>query len=149
MFLFEQEQFYSFLTPYNGITWQQSIDITPDERCGECHRKIFKAGKTHSRHAPAEAACNDCHVPTTTKDGQRYSVHDHKFDYSGPELPCAECHDLSDKTDRYFKDPGRRHKFRFARVKTQGPLTIPQACARCHKNMDVAKVLGEWKHGGD
>lgn len=45
------------------------------------------------------------------------------------------------------KDTNHKHTFRFSRVRTQGPLTIPQACARCHKTMDVEQTLSEWKHG--
>jgi hypothetical protein len=144
-FLFDQERFHSIFIP-GGPTWPRYKDITPDEHCGDCHRKIFKAGRAHTRHEPAQAACTDCHIPTTAKDGLRYSIHDHRFDYSGPEPACDECHDLADNADRYHRNPEHRHKFRFDRVKTAGPLTIAQACARCHPGKNVEETLATWKN---
>ena len=96
-----------------------------------------------SRHDPQSALCIDCHTPQVTDGGKRYSIHDHKFDFSGPEMPCAECHEEKDVAGKKAEN----HDFHFTRIKNGETLTIEQACARCHKGKDVKATLAEWKSG--
>ena len=67
-------------------------------------------------------------MPQTTAGGTRYSVHDHMFDFSQPEVPCSECHDAGD--ERLKQTP--KHVWNIPRVRFPKPLTIEQACERCH-----------------
>jgi hypothetical protein len=76
-------------------------------------------------------------------DGLRYSIHDHKFDFSGPELPCTECHEEKDVIGKKAEN----HDFHFGRVKIKESLTLEQACARCHPDRNIPAVLAEWKAG--
>ena len=72
--------------------------------------------------------CEDCHQTATTAGGTRYSVHDHKFDFSQPEVACTECHDAGD--ERLGKKP--THAWNFRPVQFPQPLALEQTCARCH-----------------
>ncbi len=75
-------------------------------------------------------------MPATTARGARYSVHDHQFDFSQPEVACAECHDNGD--ERLGRTP--KHVWNFQPVRDPKPLTLEQACARCHGDKGAAWV---------
>ncbi len=150
MFMFWQSKFYSTARACEvcgfdrGVAVRAERYMSRDEYCGTCHAKIFKIASTHSRHDVQAAACVDCHPPTVTDGGRRYSIHDHKFDFSGPELACAECHEEKDVAGKKAEN----HDFHFGRVKVQENITLEQACARCHPSKDIPAVLAEWKAGG-
>jgi hypothetical protein len=154
MFMFWQSKFYSTARACEVCGFDRGAStaakaeryMSRDEYCGTCHQKILKISKLHSRHDPSEAACIDCHPATPTRDGKRYSIHDHKFDFSAPELECAECHDLTDKKDRYFRNTSYKHDFHFSRVPNSVPLTMEEACKKCHPDKDAEQTLSEWKN---
>ena len=64
----------------------------------------------------------------TVAGGTRYSVHDHKFDFSQQEVACSECHDEGD--ERLGKKPA--HVWNIRPVQFQQPQALEQTCARCH-----------------
>jgi hypothetical protein len=142
MFLFWQTRFYSTsrICDLCGFdrrgTDKKERYMTRDEYCGTCHGKIHKRSSDHSRHSPGVTECVDCHTPQVSEGGQRYSIHDHKFDFSGPEHPCAECHGTGEVTG---KKEGK-HDFRFGHVKLRETLTMEQACARCHPDKPVSDI---------
>ncbi len=150
MFMFWQSKFYSTARACEvcgfdrGITVKEERYMTRDEYCGTCHTKIYKVSSVHSRHSPQTVQCVDCHAPTMARDGQRYSIHDHKFDFSQPELPCTECHEKKDVEGKNAPN----HDFHISRVKVPQNLTLEQACARCHPDKKIADILKEWKFGG-
>jgi hypothetical protein len=79
-------------------------------------------------------------------DGPRWrasSIHDHKFDFSGPRQPCIECHEEKEVAGKKAEN----HDFHLTRIRHGGTLTLEQACARCHKGKDMAAALAEWKNG--
>ena len=149
MFLFWQSKFYSTARACDGCGFDRGVTVrterymTRDEYCGTCHQKIFKIASTHSRHDAQAVACVDCHTPEVVDGGQRYSIHDHKFDFSGPELPCAECHEEKEVAGKKAEN----HDFHFGRVKIKETLALEQACARCHPGKDIPATLAEWKSG--
>ncbi len=126
-----------------GITQVQERYMSRDEYCGTCHVKLYKIESLHTKHDPGDVQCVDCHPPKTTENGLRYSIHDHKFDFSGPELACTECHPKDD--ERLKKKPS--HVFHFSPVKSSGVATIEEACARCHDGIDVSEALRMWRRG--
>lgn len=147
MFLYWQSKFYSTARACDvcgfdrGVSVKTDRQMSKDEYCGTCHVKIYKVSSLHSRHEPQSVLCVDCHTPQVTDGGKRYSIHDHKFDFSGPELPCAECHEEKDVAGKKAEN----HDFHFTRVKHGETLTLEQACARCHKGKDVKATLAEWQ----
>ncbi|MBI5418623.1 MAG: hypothetical protein HZA60_00905 [Deltaproteobacteria bacterium] len=149
MFLFWQSKFYSTARACDvcgfdrGITVKDERYMSRDEYCGTCHGKIYKFASVHSHHDSRTVRCIDCHTPQGTSGGQRYSIHDHKFDFSGPELPCVECHEEKDIRGKKAEN----HDFHFSRVKTPGSLTLEQACARCHPDKGIPEILKDWKPG--
>ncbi|HWR97421.1 MAG TPA: cytochrome c3 family protein [Candidatus Methanoperedens sp.] len=82
----------------------------------------------HARHKPGAVGCEDCHQTATVAAGTRYSVHDHKFDFSQPEVACGECHEAGD--ERLGKKPA--HLWNIQPVKYPEPLALELTCARCH-----------------
>jgi len=149
MFLFWQSRFYSTARICDvcgfdrGGTAKEERYMTRDEYCGTCHGKIYKRASDHSRHDPQAVHCVDCHTPQVAKGGQRYSIHDHKFDFSGPEFPCTECHEakaVAGKTEE-------NHDFHLDRIGLQETLTLEQACARCHPGKSNPAVLKIRKTG--
>ncbi len=150
MFMFWQSKFYSTARACDvcgfdrGVTVRTERYMSRDEYCGTCHQKIFKISSTHSRHDTQAVACVDCHPPEVADGGKRYSIHDHKFDFSGPELPCAECHEEKDVAGKKAEN----HDFHFGRVKIQESLTLEKACVKCHPTKDIPATLAEWKSGG-
>jgi hypothetical protein len=78
-----------------------------------------------------------------TGGGNTYSIHDHKFDFSGPEYSCTECHEERDTKRKSVKN----HNFHHKRVRLPETLTLEQACARCHPDKDVTQILSGWKYG--
>lgn len=149
MFMFWQSKFYSTGRACEvcgfdrGITVKEERYMSRDEYCGTCHGKIYKLGTVHSRHSNQVTQCVDCHTPKVTEGGRRYSIHDHKFDFSGPEYPCVECHEEKDVEGKKAEN----HDFHLSRVRLPETLTLEQACARCHPDKDVAGVLTGWKSG--
>jgi hypothetical protein len=147
MFMFWQSKFYSTGRACEvcgfdrGITVKEERYMSRDEYCGTCHGKIYKVSSIHSRHPSQSVQCVDCHTPQVTAGGQRYSIHDHKFDFSGPELPCTECHEEKEVSGKKADN----HNYHFNRVKVRENLTVEQACARCHPDMKVSEVLKDWK----
>ncbi len=148
MFMFWQSKFYSTTRACEvcgfdrGITAREERYMTRDEYCGTCHSRIYRLSSLHSRHSPQVVQCVDCHVPQVTKGGSRYSIHDHKFDFSGPELPCAECHEAKDIEGKKAEN----HKFNFSKIKVTEALDMPMACRRCHQGKNVTEILSDWKN---
>ncbi len=135
MFLFWQSRFYSTARSCDVCEFDRGIEkdaeerlMSRDEYCGTCHRDIYRKFENHAEHSPEDVECVDCHVPLLDSTGRRYSIHDHKFDFSGPELPCAECH--GEKIPESGDKPP--HDFHFERVKVPESVTLEQACKRCH-----------------
>jgi hypothetical protein len=151
MYMFWKSKFYSNTRACDvcgfdrGITITEERYMTRDEYCGTCHGRIYKVASLHSRHSPLDVQCVDCHTPRVTDGGQRYSIHDHKFDFSGPEYSCAECHEEKDTKGKSSKN----HNFHHRRVRLPETLTLEQACARCHPDKNIATVLLDWKYGGE
>src|SRR5512143_3009886 len=149
MFMFWQSKFYSTARACDvcgfdrGVTVRTERYMTRDEYCGTCHQKIFKIASTHSRHDSQAVGCADCHPPMVADGGRRYSIHDHRFDFSGPELPCVECHEEKEIAGKNAEN----HDFHFGRVKIKETLSLEQACARCHPDKNIPAVLAEWKTG--
>jgi hypothetical protein len=139
MFLYWQSRFYSTARACEVCEFDRGISkkvekrmMSRDEYCGTCHGEISRDFEGHSKHSPKDVQCVQCHVPLLDSTGERYSIHDHKFDFSGPELPCAECHgdDTLDGGDEHS------HKFKFNQVEIKENLTLEQACQRCHPEPD-------------
>jgi formate-dependent nitrite reductase cytochrome c552 subunit len=80
--------------------------------------------------------CEDCHQAATTAGGTRYSVHDHKFDFSQPPVACGECHEAGD--ERLGKTPV--HQWNIQPVKFPKPLTLEENCRRCHGDKEAAWI---------
>ena len=83
-------------------------------------------------------ACDDCHQAATIEGGSRYSIHDHMFDFSQPQVACGECHETGD--ERLKKTPA--HQWNIQPVKFPKPLTLAENCVRCH-NDKPAEWLAE------
>lgn len=75
-------------------------------------------------------------MAATAYGGTRYSVHDHMFDFSQPEVACTECHDQGD--ERLGRKPA--HQWNIAPVKFPKALTMEEACKRCHGDKDAAWI---------
>jgi hypothetical protein len=77
----------------------------------------------------------------TTAGGARYTIHDHMFDFSQPEVACGECHEPGD--ERLALTP--KHAWTFEKVKFPKPLTIEQNCQRCHGEKDPSWIQEKLK----
>jgi hypothetical protein len=80
--------------------------------------------------------CTDCHIPSLASSGDRYSIHDHRFDFSQPEPPCTECHSPGE-VDESAAPP---HEFNIKPVRIPENLTLEEACLRCHEDKDMEWV---------
>lgn len=142
MFLFWANKFYATDRACDvcgfdrGITVTETRTMTRSEYCGTCHRDIYRNYNDHAFHGEGQAACAECHPPTVVEGGQQYSIHDHKFDFSRPAIPCVECHAESMEGQ---EAPEETHQFHFEPVQIQENLTTVQACSRCH-----SKKNQEW-----
>ncbi|HEY6073717.1 MAG TPA: multiheme c-type cytochrome [Anaerolineales bacterium] len=147
MFLFWQSKFYSTARACDicgfdrGITVKEERYMSRDEYCGTCHAKIYKLSSVHTRHPSRAVQCIDCHAPQVTDGGSRYSIHDHKFDFSGPEMPCVECHEAKETEGKNAE----AHDFHFDRVRTRENLTLEQSCLKCHPEKDIRETLKDWR----
>jgi formate-dependent nitrite reductase cytochrome c552 subunit len=106
------------------------------EYCQTCHYQYYDYFDKHTRHDKEQVQCDDCHVPLLASSGDRYSIHDHRFDFSQPESPCSECH-LPGEVDEEAKPP---HEFNIQPVRIKEKLTIEEACLRCHSEKDLSWV---------
>ena len=95
----------------------------------------------HAKHKPGTVKCDDCHMAQTTAGGERYTIHDHMFDFSQPEVPCGECHEAGD--ERLNKTP--KHAWPFEKVKFPKPLTLEQNCVRCHGEKEASWIQEKLK----
>jgi formate-dependent nitrite reductase cytochrome c552 subunit len=77
----------------------------------------------------------------TTAGGTRYTIHDHLFDFSQPDVACGECHDSGD--ERLKQTP--KHAWTFEKVKFAKPLSIEENCVRCHGGKDAAWIQEKLK----
>jgi hypothetical protein len=116
-----------------GITVTETRTMSRSEYCGTCHRTIYRRYGEHAFHSEKQAGCDDCHPPTVTRSKVEYSIHDHRFDFSRPPVPCYECHG---ETMEGREAPPEKHDFNLGEVKIQENLTTVQACARCHADRD-------------
>ena len=146
MFMFWANKFYATDRACDvcgfdrGITVTETRIFSRSEYCGTCHRKIYRKYEDHAFHDEEQAACHDCHVPTVVEGGQKYSIHDHKFDFSQPAIPCDECHG-EDMTGQ--EAPAATHNFHFSPVEIQENLTTQQACSLCHEDKDEKWIKAE------
>lgn len=144
MFMFWQSKFYSNQRACEVCGFDREKEgeeetfMSRSEFCQTCHYKYLDSMDKHAKHDKNEVGCTDCHAPTVVNGGQRYSIHDHRFDFSRPELPCIECHD----EETAAKEPPPEHKFNFKPVEIPQNLTIEEACLRCHPQMvDVKEKM--------
>ena len=112
-----------------------------DEYCATCHYQYDTAIEKHAKHKPGAVSCDDCHQTATTAGGTRYSVHDHKYDFSQPAPACAECHEEGD--ERLKRTP--THVWNLRPVKFPKPLTMEENCVRCHGDKDAAWIQEKLK----
>jgi len=138
MWYFFQSKFYSTARACEvcgfdrGVSHKKERYMTPTEYCGTCHKYRYENFLEHSGHRPEKTECNDCHVPNMAKQGNTYSIHDHKFNFSQPAPTCTECHepgDVEGKGDRCSFDPP---DFHLTRVKFPREMTMQEACVYCH-----------------
>jgi len=139
MWYFFQSKFYSTQRACDICGLQRGGEhkeryMTPSEYCGTCHTFRYNKYEKHSGHDPEKTQCDDCHVPTLIASGERYSIHDHKFNFSQPEPPCTECHEEADVKGK--KAP-EKHEFHLPRMKYKKNMTLHEACLRCHKDKDI------------
>jgi hypothetical protein len=136
MFRFFQSKFFSTTRACEvcgfdrGATAPVERLMSPSEYCGTCHKFRNENFLQHSGHRPVKVECRDCHVPTMAEPGKRYSIHDHKFDFSQPPLTCTECHDpgsvSGDRCQYYAPD------FNITPVPYPREMTVLEACVYCH-----------------
>ena len=77
----------------------------------------------------------------TIADGTRYTIHDHMFDFSQPEVACGECHEPGD--ERLNKTP--THAWPIEKVRFPKPLTLEQSCVRCHGEKEAGWIQEKLK----
>ena len=123
-----------------GITVTETRTMSRSEYCGTCHRSIYRSYEKHAFHTAQQAECHNCHIPTVVDGGQEYSIHDHKFDFSRPPIPCIECH--GDEMAGQ-EAPAESHQFHFEPVEVQENLSTEQACSLCHKEKDETWIKTE------
>jgi formate-dependent nitrite reductase cytochrome c552 subunit len=80
-------------------------------------------------------------MAATVAGGTRYTIHDHMFDFSQPEVACGECHEQGD--ERLAKTP--THAWAFEPVRFPQPLTLEQNCVRCHGDKAAAWIQEKLK----
>jgi hypothetical protein len=144
MFLFWQTKFYSNARSCEVCEFDRQINkkakggyMTKDEYCGTCHGDILVEFKAHSNHSPKDVRCVECHPPSLDSTGERYSIHDHKFDFSGPEKLCAECHGDAVPESK----EGHSHSFALPEpVQAKGNLAAEETCAKCHDDLEEQPV---------
>jgi hypothetical protein len=143
MFLYWQTRFFATDRACDVCGFDRGITVTEhrmmsrSEYCGTCHREIYPNYEKHSFHTEDQAECISCHTPTVVEGGEEYSIHDHKFDFSRPQMPCIECHDTEMKGQ---EAPEATHDFGINEVVIKENLTVSQACARCHDGKDEAWI---------
>jgi len=83
--------------------------MTPSQYCMTCHKRQWPPEEMPEIHAEhhLDVDCRTCHTPRTTASGKRYSIHDHKFMFSGKDQnivivrtqTCDGCHAASPSVD--------------------------------------------------
>jgi hypothetical protein len=112
------------------------------EYCQTCHDKYDDEFAKHTRDAAGAAHdksavdCHDCHVPTLTRGGETYSIHDHRFNFSRPPPACGECHDPGEVAE---EEPPP-HTFNIRPVRFSRNMTVEEACQRCHEENEITWV---------
>jgi hypothetical protein len=107
--------------------------MTRNQYCGTCHRTIYENSTKHSRHSENAAGCTDCHLPKLAPQKDRYSIHDHKFDFSSPAPVCDECHYESKDADE-FKDSDPL----FYHIQKSFSKSKKFECMACHYKTDAS-----------
>ncbi len=157
MFMFWQTKFYSTIRACEVCGFDREKEgqkeqyMNRSEFCQTCHYKYWDSIEKHAKHTKEQLplGCTDCHIPTVVsckdakgQDGWRYSIHDHKFDFSRPEgadIPCAECHD---QVTIAKGKPANHRAYNFKPVEVPQNLTLEEACLRCHPQMvDVKEKM--------
>ncbi|NTU60373.1 MAG: hypothetical protein HGA98_04870 [Deltaproteobacteria bacterium] len=139
MYYFFQSKFYSTTRSCDVCGFDRGAASHAEERymtrseyCGTCHPKRYEQFFQHSGHRPEKTECVDCHVPKMAVPGKRYSIHDHKFDYSGPPPACTQCHEAKQVEGKKACAHEPRD-FRLKPVKYPREMTVSEACVACHK----------------
>lgn len=153
MYYFFQSKFYSTNRACEvcgfdrGATESKERYMSRSEYCGTCHKDRWENLEKHSGHTEEQAGCTDCHNPQVVDEWGTYSIHDHRFDFSKPKMPCSECHDEEDPEDfavEAIAEDGKvtwapepeHHDFHFKPVDNIKPLSEEEACLSCHKEED-------------
>jgi hypothetical protein len=151
MFMFWRSKFYSTSRACDVCGFDRDVKkdakkaksnayMTRNQYCGTCHRTIFENFTKHSRHSKSAVSCTECHLPKLAPSKDRYSIHDHKFDFSRPKPDCTDCHyKLTDDKDLQMGDPLFSHfQSKFKRSKKL-------KCDDCHYKEGEAHAS---EHGG-
>jgi hypothetical protein len=110
-----------------------SAYMNRNQYCGTCHRTTYENFTKHSRHSERAAGCTDCHLPKLAPSKDRYSIHDHKFDFSSPKSECEECHYQTDAEEDFkYSDP------LFYHINKRLSKSKKFECAYCHYKTDAS-----------
>jgi len=118
--------------------------MTRNQYCGTCHRTTFENYTKHSRHSESTANCTDCHLPKLAPSKDRYSIHDHKFDFSRPPAECDECHYKPTDADE-FKDSDPL----FYHVNRSLKKAKKYECSYCHYSITASHAVEHQGEGKD
>jgi hypothetical protein len=164
MFYFYQSKFYSTNRACEVCGFDRGVSnvkeryMSRSEYCGTCHMEHIEGYETHAGHSQEVTICTDCHVPEMVENNTKYSIHDHKFDFSRPKMACSECHDKEDPDDAaveaiaedgtttWVPEP-EHHDFHFEPVKYPKTLPTRKACLLCHEDKDMSWVKDNIEEG--
>ncbi len=141
MFMFWQSKFYSLSRACDVCGFDRNVKkktkkasgyMSRNQYCGTCHRTTYENFTKHSRHSENAANCVDCHLPKLAPSRDRYSIHDHKFDFSRPKSECNECHYEADADEDVIgSDP------LFYHVQQSFKKSENTKCNYCHYDKDA------------
>ncbi len=164
MFMFWRSKFYSESRACDVCGFDRNIKkksakmsrgsgsgyMTRNQYCGTCHRTTFENYTKHSRHSQSSANCTDCHLPKLAPSNDRYSIHDHKFDFSRPEPDCIDCHyTVADSEDLRLSDPLFLHIQEKFFDKKYSKNAKFDKCNYCHYNLDEKHITDNGGSGTD
>ena len=62
----------------------EAEEMTVSQHCLTCHARDLPETATHLAHRGKDSAgCEECHTPELAADGEGYSIHDHRFYFTG------------------------------------------------------------------
>ncbi|WP_456384998.1 ammonia-forming cytochrome c nitrite reductase [Desulfolithobacter sp.] len=138
------EEYYDNM---NFKDWTHKISRAPMLKAQHPGYEIFQTGI----HAQRGVSCADCHMPTTSKDGQTFTDHQIQSPLNNIDNTCLNCHDQNEEEFKALVETKLQRKEQLMKITmdnlAKAHLEAGKAWELGATEAEMADILQDIRHG--